>query len=54
MKKEKKYIGVILVITIICLMFIATLLRKEINLTKLDLTYLYMLVFLCVKSIIQE
>lgn len=54
MKKEKKHIGVILVITIICLMLIATLLRKEINLTKLDLTYLYMLVFLCVKSIIQE
>ena len=54
MEKRKKHIGIILVITTICLMIIATLLREEMNLTKLDLTYLYMLVFLCVKSISQE
>ena len=33
---------------------ITTLLGKEINLTKLDITYLYMIVFLCVQSISQK
>lgn len=53
-RKRKRHIGVDLVITTICLMAITTLLGKEINLTKLDITYLYMIVFLCVQSISQK
>ena len=52
-KKKKRHIGIILVITTICLMTITTLL-EEMNLTKLDITYLYMLIFLCVKTISQD
>lgn len=52
--EKKRHIGVDLVITTICLMAITTLLGKEINLTKLDITYLYMIVFLCVQSISQK
>lgn len=54
MVRKKRHIGVDLVITTICLMAITTLLGKEINLTKLDITYLYMIVFLCVQSISQK
>lgn len=54
MNKKKRHTGIILIITTICLMSITTLLEKEMNLTKLDITYLYMLIFLCIKSLIQE
>lgn len=53
-KKKKRHIGIILLITTICLMVITALLGKEISLTKLDITYLYMLTFLCVKLLFQE
>lgn len=53
-KKKKQHIGVILLITTICLIIIKIFLEMETALTRLDSTYLYMLIFLCVKSIIQE
>lgn len=53
-KKKKQHIGIILLVTTICLMVIKTFLAKEMALTRLDYTYLYMLTFLCVKSIVQE
>lgn len=53
-KKKKQHIGVILLITTICLIIIKNFLEMETTLTRLDITYLYMLTFLCVKSIIQE
>ncbi len=52
--KQKKHIGVILSITTICLIFIKILLGNEIVLTRLDITYLYMLIFLCIKSFVEE
>ena len=53
-KKKKWHIGAILLITTICLIIIKIFLEMETVLTRLDYTYLYMLTFLCVKSIIQE
>lgn len=52
--KGKRHIGIILILTTICLAVITSLLGKDMNLTNLDITYLYMLIFLCIKSIIQE
>lgn len=54
MKKRERHTGVVLVVTTVCLIIITTFLRKGMTLTKLDVTYLYMLIFLCIKSLIQE
>lgn len=45
---------VVLIITTACFQIISEILGREIVLTKLDATYLFMLVFLCVNSLLNQ
>ena len=49
--KVKKCIWIDLVITTIVLEIIVAIIRKDMTITKLDITYLYMLIFLCARTL---
>ena len=49
--KVKKCIWIDLVITTIVLAIIVAIIRKYMTITKLDITYLYMLIFLCARTL---
>lgn len=50
---NKKHIVVLLITVAICIL-IRNLLEVDELMTKLDVTYLYMLTYLCVKSLFEE
>lgn len=53
MARRKKQVKNVLATTLVCILF-CNLLGREMILTKLDISYLFMLIYLCVKSIFEE
>ncbi len=53
MARRKKQVKNVLATTLVCILF-CNLLGREMTLTKLDISYLFMLIYLCVKSIFEE
>lgn len=52
--QEFKQNTAVLIITTACVMLIYNILSREESMTKLDLTYLFMLVFLCINSLLKK